>query len=216
MLPAAIGLEAMAQAASALARQPMRGARRVSFGAPVVIPTEAGDGAEMVLHLRARVRADGVETILRAGAGDQLAECGRAVFVSSGDSPGAAHAGSAHPGGTQPAGASRPGAVARSGGSGLPASAETVDGADLYGSVCFSPGTGEYVWDIHGYDPAGHLVIAWIGLRMRDAGPLPGSGPSDGYLLPPDVQPAGVAADRQAFHPAAVPQQQVESLSRAR
>ncbi len=79
-----------------------------------------------------------------------------------------------------------------------------------------APGSGEYVWDIHGYDPAGHLVIAWIGLRMRDAGPLPDSGPADGYLLPPDAQPAGVAADLHAFRPAAVPQQQVESLSRAR
>ncbi len=50
----------------------------------------------------------------------------------------------------------------------------------------------------------------------RGAGPLPSSGPADGYLLPPDAQPAGVAADLQAFRPAAVPQQQVESLSRAR
>ncbi len=32
---------------------------------------------------------------------------------------------------------------------------------------------GEYVWDIHGYNGAGQLVLAWIGLRMRDAGPLP-------------------------------------------
>ena len=47
-------------------------------------------------------------------------------------------------------------------------------------------------------------------------GLLPGSGPADGYLLPPDAQPAGVAADLQAFRPAAVPQQEVESLSRAR
>ena len=62
----------------------------------------------------------------------------------------------------------------------------------------------------------GRFLENVTGLRMRDAGPLPGSGPADGYLLPPDAQPAGVAADLQALRPAAVPQQQVESLSRAR
>ena len=78
-----------------------------------------------------------------------------------------------------------------------------------------APNAVEYVWDIHGYDPAGHLVLAWIGLRMRDAGPLPGS-PADACLLPPDVQPAGVAARLEALRPGPVPQQQVERLSRAR
>jgi len=96
----------------------------------------------------------------------------------------------------------------------LPAVGSEDDGPHDDGGAG-APGTGEYVWDIHGYDPAGHLVIAWIGLRMRDAGPLPGSGPADGYPLPPDAQPAEVAADLQAFRPAAVSQQQ-ESLSRAR
>jgi len=38
----------------------------------------------------------------------------------------------------------------------------------------------EYVWDIHGYDSSGRLVIAWIGLRMRDAGPLPSRRPRNG------------------------------------
>ncbi len=97
----------------------------------------------------------------------------------------------------------------------LPAGGSEGEGPHDNGSAD-APGTGEYVWDIHGYDPAGHLLIAWIGLRMRDAGPLPGSGPADGYLLPPDAQPAGVAADLQAFGPAAVPQQEIESLGRAR
>jgi hypothetical protein len=36
------------------------------------------------------------------------------------------------------------------------------------------------VWDIHGYDKSGQLVIAWIGLRMRDAGPLPSRRPRNG------------------------------------
>jgi hypothetical protein len=268
VLPPAIGLEAMAQAASALARQPMRSARGVRLGAPVVIT----EGDEAVLRVQARVRGDGVETVLQTGTGGRLAEHARAVFVGSGVSSAASY----------------PGAPARTAGIGIGMEiAEDVgilDGADLYGAVCFqtgrfrrvalvsgtppascraivrgrddlpwfgcvpaltdllvlgSPGVndavlqvaqacvphrrllpggcdsltvsgaevpgavelrvflvsappgaeagasgggrdeaarGEYVWDVHGYDAAGHPVAAWIGLRMRDAGPLHPSG----------------------------------------
>jgi hypothetical protein len=267
VFPAAMGLEAMAQAASALTRQPMRSARQVRLGQPVRVD---GDG-ETLLRVRARVTADGVETILHAGTGAQFAECARAVF-----------AGAAEPGPAR----SEPGPRPGEGADEAAPPASLVDGADLYGTVCFqtgrfrrvaivsgrpprscraivrghddapwfeefpevaglheltlgSPGlndaalqvaqacvpgrvlrpggcdsltvTGahvrgavelrvflvsgpagrpvpdqqaveptEYVWDIHGYDSSGQLVIAWIGLRMRDAGPLPSRRPRHG------------------------------------
>jgi hypothetical protein len=64
------------------------------------------------------------------------------------------------------------------------------------------------VWDIHGYDGAGQQVIAWIGLRMRDAGPLPsrrgrtargqggqaGQGAPSGPLAVPGSSAAAAAA----------------------
>ncbi len=65
-------------------------------------------------------------------------------------------------------------------------------------------GDGEYVWDIHGHDLAGQPVLAWIGLQMRDAGPVPASGPADAGkdaredagagLLAPGLEPAGISA----------------------
>ena len=292
VLPAAIGLEAMAQAASALACQPMRSARRVGLGAPIVI----ADGGEAVLCVRARVSGDGVATVLHAGSGGRLAEYARAVFVgSAGSGPAASYlscpvagagdaAAGADPSGLPGRSVNAHGASGNAGtatisafGTGITGEAGIVDGADLYGSVCFqtgrfrrialvsgappgscraivrgrddlpwfgrvpapadllvlgSPGVndavlqvaqacvphrrllpggcdsltvsgtqvpgavelriflvsappvmaggdGEYVWDVHGYDAAGNPVAAWIGLRMRDAGPLhPGRGAS--------------------------------------
>jgi enediyne polyketide synthase len=269
VFPAAMGLEAMAQAASALTGEPMRSARHVQLGQPVAV---AGDG-ETLLRVRARAITGGVETILHAGTGAQFAECARAVFVVASESGPARSGVGSQLGGDHGAGEPAP-----------PPS--LVDGADLYGTVCFqtgrfrrvaivsgrpprscraivrghddapwfeqvpeaaglhelmlgSPGlndaalqvaqacvpgrvlrpggcdsltvTGmqvrgavelrvflisgpagraapgadaveptEYVWDIHGYDSSGQLVIAWIGLRMRDAGPLPSRRPRTG------------------------------------
>ena len=305
VLPATISLEAMAEAASALAGRAMRSARRVRLSAPIALAGEMPGEIRAVLRVEARVRGDGVETILRVrrdGPGDQPAECAWAVFA----------------GPAGPAGAA--GAAARAAASGFGmvrgAGAEIVDGADLYGPVWFqagrfrrvalvsgerprscraivrgrdeepwfgdlpepagqlvlgSPGLndaalqvaqacvpdrrllpggcdsltvtgaevpgavelraylipapaggagaagdGEYVWDIHGYDLRGHLVVAWIGLRMREAAPRPGSGPADMHVLTPEAECAGIPAHLHAAGPAPVPQHQVESLSRAR
>ena len=301
VLPATISLEAMAEAASALAGRSMRSARRVRLSAPVALAGEMTDEIRAVLRAEARVRGDGVETILwvrRDGLGDQPAECARAVFTGPGEPAAAA-----------PAAANGFGMV---GGAG----AAIVDGADLYGPVCFqagrfrrvalvsgkrprscraivrgrdeepwfgdlpepagqlvlgSPGLndaalqvaqacvpgrrllpggcdsltvagaevpgavelraylisapaggagadgdGEYVWDIHGYDLRGHLVIAWIGLRMAAAALRPGSSPADVHVLTPEAESTGIPAHLHAAGPAPVPQHQVESLSRAR
>ena len=100
----------------------------------------------------------------------------------------------------------------------------TVTGADAPGAVevraylisAPAGASGEYVWDIHGYDLAGHLVIAWIGLRMREAGLRPGSGPADVHMLTPEAKSAGIPAHLKAGGSAPVPQEQVERLSRAR
>ena len=291
VFPAAMALEAMAQAASTLTQQPMRGARQVVLGNLVRV---AADG-ETLLRVRARVRADGVETFLHSGSGLQFAECARAVFVGAPESREVAEPGA----GAAPAGDDAEAVP--------PAS--LVDGVDLYNTVCFqtgrfrrvaivsgrpprscraivrghddapwfeqlpdaaaqelvlgSPGlndaalqvaqacvpgrvlrpggcdslavTGaqvqgavelrvylisgppsrpaageagtaptDYVWDIHGYDGAGQLMVAWTGLRMRDAGPLPSrrgrsaardQGPQSGPLSTMPAAPPAPSAD---------------------
>ena len=70
VLPPAIGLEAMAQAAAALAGRPLRDLANVSMEAPVVLPP--GD-RETTLRVCALLRDDAVETVLRAaGTGFSL------------------------------------------------------------------------------------------------------------------------------------------------
>ena len=85
VLPPAIGLEAMAQAAAALAGRPLRDLADVSMEAPVVLPP--GDG-ETTLRVCALLRDDGVETVLRAaGTGFSLDHV-RAFFpLRSGAAP---------------------------------------------------------------------------------------------------------------------------------
>ena len=70
VLPPAIGLEAMAQAAAALAGRPLRDLADVSMEAPVVLPP--GD-RETTLRVCALLRDGAVETVLRAaGTGFSL------------------------------------------------------------------------------------------------------------------------------------------------
>jgi Polyketide synthase dehydratase/Acyl transferase domain len=148
VFPAAMALEAMAQAASTLTQQPMRGAREVSLGNLVGV---AADG-ETLLRVRARVRDGGVETFLHAGSGPQFAECARAVFVGAPASrevaePGAEAAGDAGP---------------------MPPAA-LVDGVDLYNTVCFQTGRFRRVAIVSGRPPRschaivrGHDDAAWF------------------------------------------------------
>lgn len=62
VLPAVVGLEAMAQAASALTGVPLRRARDVAFDQPVTLPT----GAARTVRLAALADADGVTVVLRS------------------------------------------------------------------------------------------------------------------------------------------------------
>ena len=101
--------------------------------------------------------------------------------------------------------------------------AEVPGAAELQAYLISAPaggagaeGDGEYVWDIRGYDLRGQPVIAWIGLRMREAARRPGSGPADVHVLTPKAESTGIPAHLHAAGPAPVPQHQVESLSRAR
>jgi malonyl CoA-acyl carrier protein transacylase len=135
VFPAAMALEAMAQAASTLTQQPMRGARQVVLGDLVRV---AADG-ETLLRVRARVRDDGVETFLHSGSGLQFAECARAVFVGAPESREVAEPG---------AGAAPSGDDAAACG---PAS--LVDGVDLYNTVCFQTGRFRRVAIVSGRPP---------------------------------------------------------------
>jgi acyl transferase domain-containing protein len=113
MLPLAMALEAMAQAASALAGQPLRQVTGVAMPAPVVLP----GGAGTLIRISALRRGDVVETVLRcAETGfrvDHVTAAFQAGEVASG--PGPADTAAA------PAGS-------------------IVDGTDLYGPVYFQAG----------------------------------------------------------------------------
>jgi Polyketide synthase dehydratase/Acyl transferase domain len=135
VFPAAMALEAMAQAASTLTQQPMRGARQVVLGNLV---RAAADG-ETLLRVRARVRDDGVETFLHSGSGPQFAECARAVFIGAPESGQVAEPG---------AGAAPAGDDAEA----IPP-ASLVDGVDLYNTVCFQTGRFRRVAIVSGRPP---------------------------------------------------------------
>ncbi len=168
VLPATIGLEAMAEAASTLAGRAMRSARRVRLSAPVALAGEMTDEVRVVLRVEARVRGDGVETILRVrrdSPGNQPTECARAMFAGLGE-PGAAGA-AAH------AAINGFGMVRGTG-------AEIVDGADLYGPVCFQTGRFRRVALVSGKRPRSCRAI----VRGRDEEPWFGD-------LPEAGQPAG-------------------------
>jgi Polyketide synthase dehydratase domain len=83
VLPAAMVLEAMAQAASALAGTPLRQAREVSLAAPVVLPTTPG-GGQTVIRVCALSRGDEVETVLRCDETRFRVDHARAVFLAAG------------------------------------------------------------------------------------------------------------------------------------
>jgi enediyne polyketide synthase len=124
VLPPTLALEAMAQAASALAGGPLRQAGEVRLAAPVVLPW-GPDGGETVIRVCALSRDDEVETVLRCAATRFQVDHARAVFRAGGS----ARAGHAADGLRQ----RRPGTGAVSPGG-------IVDGTDLYGPVFFQTG----------------------------------------------------------------------------
>jgi enediyne polyketide synthase len=136
VLPLAIALEAMAQAASVLAGRPLLQLAGARMDAPVLL--RPGD-QETTLRISALRRADGVETVLRCADSGFQVDHFRALFPLR---PAAASArNSPEPAATPHTGQQRAGqeqterlglTVASAGG--------IVDGTDLYGPVFFQAG----------------------------------------------------------------------------
>ncbi|HEY9241383.1 MAG TPA: KR domain-containing protein, partial [Streptosporangiaceae bacterium] len=136
VLPPAIGLEAMAQAAAALAGRPLRDVADVSMEAPVVLPL--GD-RETTLRVCALLREDSVETVLRAAGTGFSLDHFRAFFRlrPGADSPGPA----GRPGGHSAAdGHDAAGRRGQRLGLGAAVPGSIVDGTDVYGPICFQRG----------------------------------------------------------------------------
>ena len=116
VLPAVLGLEAMAQAASVLAGQPVRQARNVEIVSPVDIPP---DGPARI-RVCALHRGDAIETVLRSAGDGHRTDHLRAVFPVIG--------------------APQCGDVQVTGGPLDGISAGIVDGTELYGPLCAHAG----------------------------------------------------------------------------
>jgi enediyne polyketide synthase len=125
VLPPAMALEAMAQAASVLAGRPMRRATEVSMDAPVVIPAGAAD-RQVLIRICALRDSGAVQVVLRCEESRFGVDHFRAAFCCDEEADRAMS--------TSP--------PARSSGSGeLPADRTgIVDGAELYGPTCFQSG----------------------------------------------------------------------------
>jgi enediyne polyketide synthase len=124
MLPAAMVLEAMAQAASALAGREQRQLSDVRLAAPVLLLGRAGH-EEAVIRVCAVRAGDTVETVLRCAETGFRLDHARAVFAAAAR-PGAVLSPSWAAGQGRGPGGVAPGAM--------------VDGTDLYGQVFFQTG----------------------------------------------------------------------------
>jgi enediyne polyketide synthase len=122
VLPPALAVEALAQAASVLAGRPVRLARRVTMESPVVIPS-SGDA---VIRLCALREGSVITAVLRCADSSYGVDHARAEFTvaANPDSMPAPAISGATPAAHKPAG----------GPSGL------VDDAELYGPICFQSG----------------------------------------------------------------------------
>ena len=164
-LPPAIGLEAMAQAASALAGRPLRRLAGAAMDVPVLLPPS---GTAATLRVCALRTGDAVETVLRySGSGFHLDHF-RAAFPLE-EAPG-------------PAGLDLPGEPARDR-AGRPALALTdpggvVDGTDLYGPVCFQAGSFRRVAFLPGVTARScRALVRGADDRPWFSGPAAGRGP---------------------------------------
>jgi enediyne polyketide synthase len=148
VLPAAMALEAMAQAATVLAGRAARQATSVSMIAPVVVPASQ-PGSQAVIRICALRDGDTVRTALRCAESGFVVDHFRATFCCSQDAPGAAGL---------PAG---PGAEARAGAAAAgDGRAAAVDGTDLYGPICFESGRFRRVAFLPEVSPRGCRALA--------------------------------------------------------
>ncbi len=128
VLPAAMALEAMAQAASALAGAPARAVSGFSAGAPIVLPDGAA-GAALQLRVCALREGDAVTAVIRTDRTGFAVDHFRARFTCATDRGDRT---------TRPGAAGRP-APRGPDGSAL-AGAPAGGAAPLYGPVCFQAG----------------------------------------------------------------------------
>jgi enediyne polyketide synthase len=128
VLPAVMALEAMAEAASALAGRPMRRLTGVSMEAPVVVPAST-DNAAALIRICALKDGPSVTAVIRCAESGFAAVHFRATFDGSDNTEGPDVAAAAS------LAASLPELDE------LPAShAGIVDGTELYGPICFPNG----------------------------------------------------------------------------
>jgi hypothetical protein len=120
-----MALEAMAQAASALAGRPVRAAMGVSMNAPIVVPAGQPD-SEAVIRICVLRDGETIRAAVRCAESGFTVDHFRAAFRWPEDAPGPAGP-PAGPGATDPADRLATHV----------ASAGAVDGNDLYGPICF-------------------------------------------------------------------------------
>ncbi|HMH94387.1 MAG TPA: beta-ketoacyl synthase N-terminal-like domain-containing protein, partial [Streptosporangiaceae bacterium] len=120
VLPPALALEALAQAASALAGRPLRRATAVTMGPPVVLPA-ADSAGEISIRLCALADGGKITTTLRCAESGLVVDHVRADFGEDEAAEAGVTAGSGAAG-------------SRVAGAGM------VDGGELYGTVCFQAG----------------------------------------------------------------------------
>ena len=122
VLPPVLALEALAQAASVLARRPLRRAASIAFDSPVVIPP----GGEAVLQILAHRDGDTIVTALRCSDSSYRVDHARAEFSCAAEQQDVTEV---------------PSAVASAALNQFAASTSgLVDGAELYGPICFQSG----------------------------------------------------------------------------
>jgi hypothetical protein len=121
VMPAAMGLEAMAQVASLLAGRPLRHLKDVSMDEPVAVPAAGG---QRTVRVCALVRDGAVETVLHSSGSGFRIDHLRAIFPLVPPAAGNSQ--------SLPDWAAEPGS--------LPAVSGIVDGTDLYGHICFQSG----------------------------------------------------------------------------
>jgi len=186
VLPPVLGLEAMAQAASALAGRPLRQAAGVSMIAPVVIPAGPQD-SQAVVRICALRDGDIVRTVVRCADSGFAVDHFRATF--SCQPVDAAAAGIF--GGPGEAGDSDAAAVLGEAGQPPPdespathvGSAGIVDGTELYGPVCFQSGRFRRVAFLPELTPRSCRALVRGGDDQPWFQPAADGGPAGGPLL---------------------------------
>jgi enediyne polyketide synthase len=141
VLPPTMAIEALAQAASALAGQPVRSASEVTMTAPVLQPTGSASSATLIRICALRA-ADTVTAVLRCESSGFGIDHYRAVFRCQLAAPSQLAA----PGQTEAS---------------LPVQgSEPADGSELYGPICFQTGRFRRLAAVYAVNGHGATAIA--------------------------------------------------------